>query len=211
MSFVFVFSLFKKILKNCLKYDKIYKLKEQYALNFVSNGIFFDLGDKCMAGIQMVKYSEGDIILKEDEINEYLFKIINGHAEVYIGYRTDHEALIKILGEQSCFGELGMLLHKPSIYTVVAFSDVLVMKIPEDSFGEFVKTNHQVVLNMLRNTTETMLTFKLHIDLLLQEIENGNIPNETTLNNVKKLIKGYGIYKSIDQAVYDLKKKEYNN
>ena len=36
----------------------------------------------------------------------------------------------------------------------------------------------------------------------------GNKPNETTLNNVKKLIKGYGIYKSIDQAVYDLKKKE---
>ena len=76
-------------MKNCLKYGKIYRLKEQYALNFVSNGIFFDLGDKCMAGIQMVKYSEGDIILKEDEINEYLFKIINGQAEVYIGYRTE--------------------------------------------------------------------------------------------------------------------------
>ena len=29
MSFVFVFSLFKKILKNCLKYGKIYRLKDK--------------------------------------------------------------------------------------------------------------------------------------------------------------------------------------
>ena len=206
MSFVFVFSLFKKILKNCLKHGNISRLKEQYALNFVSNGIFFDPGDKCMAGIQMVKYSEGDVILKEEEINEHLFKIISGHAEVYVGYGTDHETLIKILGEQSCFGELGMLLHKPSIYTIKAYSDMLVMKIPEESFEEFIKTNHQIVLNMLRNTTETMLTFKLHIDLLLKEIESGQKPSETTIKNVKNLVKAYGIYKSIDEAMLNLKR-----
>lgn len=159
-----------------------------------------------MAGIQMVKYSEGDIILKEDEINEYLFKIINGHAEVYVGYGTDHETLIKVLGEQSCFGELGMLLHKPSIYTIVAFSDMLVMKITEESFEEFIKTNHQAVINMLRNTTETLLTFKLHIDLLLKELDSGQKPSESTLKSVKNLIKGYGIYKSIDEAMSDLMK-----
>ena len=52
-----------------------------------------------MAGIQMVKYSEGDIILREDEVNDNLYKIIKGHAEVYVGYGTDHETLIKIIGE----------------------------------------------------------------------------------------------------------------
>ena len=159
-----------------------------------------------MAGIQMVKYSEGDIILREDEVNDNLYKIIKGHAEVYVGYGTDHETLIKIIGEQACFGELGMLLHKPSIYTIVAFSEILVMIIPEDSFEEFVKSNHQVVFNMLRNTTETMLTFKLHIDLLLKEIENGQKPDEKTIKSVKHLMRGIGIYKSIDEAMMELKK-----
>ena len=83
---------------------------------------------------------------------------------------------------------------------------MLVMKIPEESFEEFIKTNHQIVLNMLRNTTETMLTFKLHIDLLLKEIESGQKPSETTIKNVKNLVKGYGIYKSIDEAMLDLKR-----
>ncbi|MCR5725897.1 MAG: cyclic nucleotide-binding domain-containing protein [Lachnospiraceae bacterium] len=158
-----------------------------------------------MPGIKMVQYSEGDVVLREGETNENLFKIINGHAEVYVGYGTENEALIRIIGEQSCFGELGMLLHKPSIYTVVAYSNLFVMQIPEDSFEEFVKTNHGAVLNLLRNTTETMLTFKVHIDLLLTEIEKGHKPDEKTLNNVKKLTRACGMYKSIDEAMRALK------
>ena len=159
-----------------------------------------------MPGIQMVKFSEGDVVLRENEINDDLYKIIKGHVEVYVGYGTEQETIIKILGEQACFGELGMLLHKPSIYTVVAFSDLMVMKIPEDACEEFAKTNYNVVLNLLRNTTETMYTFKLHIDLLLKEIESGQKPNEKTVQSVKKLMRSYGIYKSIDEAMRDLKK-----
>ena len=82
-----------------------------------------------MGEMKMVKFSEGDIILREGELNEEMYKIINGHAEIYVDYGTKQESLLKILGPQECFGEFGLLIHKPSIYRSSIFRDFVAQDI----------------------------------------------------------------------------------
>lgn len=158
-----------------------------------------------MADMKMVQFHEGDIILREDETYNEMYKIIKGHAEIYIGYGTKQESLIKIIGEQTCFGELGVLLNKTSIYTVVAYSDILALKISKELLGEFIIKNHQTVIDLMKNMADTMMTMRMQLENLLKEIESGVSPDEKTLLNTKKLMRSYGMYKSIEEAVHSMK------
>ena len=102
-----------------------------------------------------------------------MFKIIKGHVEIYVGYGTPHESIIGILSEHSCFGEFGLLLKKPAIYTAIAYDDVLLLRIAEDDLEGFINDNHKNIIDIMRTLAENMMTMRFQIDLLLNEIENG--------------------------------------
>lgn len=153
-----------------------------------------------MAEAKMITFPEGTVIIRERQLNPEMYKIIRGHAEVYVKYGTKQETLISIIGPQACFGEFGMLLGKPEIYTVVAYSDVFVLRIVEGEMGDFVQENHKNIVDIMRNMANTIMTMKFQIELLLEELENGKKPDENTLLKAKKAIQGYGMYRSIQEA-----------
>lgn len=155
----------------------------------------------CKMKAKMVKFPEGTIIIREDEVSEDMYKIVSGHAEVYVGYGTKQETLISIIGPQSCFGEFGPLLHKPSIYTIAAYSDILALRITEADLMDFVRENHKNVIDFMRNMTDTMLTMRYHINLLIKEMEEGKKPDPEVLQKAKRAMRGYGMYRSIQEAV----------
>ncbi|MCR5485896.1 MAG: cyclic nucleotide-binding domain-containing protein [Lachnospiraceae bacterium] len=149
---------------------------------------------------KMVKYPQETVIVREGELNADMFKIISGHAEVYVGFGSKQETLIKIIGPQCCFGELGMLLDKPSIYTVRAYSDLLALRINREDMFDFVKENQKNVIDIMRNMASTMMTMRFHIDLLIKEIESGHKPDPHMLQQARKAMKGYGMFRSIQEA-----------
>lgn len=148
----------------------------------------------------MIHYKEDSVILREGEVNADMYKIIQGNVEVYVGYGTPQESLIGILGKGSCFGEFGLLLQKPSIYTVTAYSDVYLLRITEGEMGDFVAENHKNIIDIMRNMASTMMTMRFQIDLLLKEIESGHKPNEKDLNTARKAMQAYGMYRSVQEA-----------
>ncbi len=139
-----------------------------------------------MAGSKMVRFPEGSVILKEGEVNAEMYKIIKGHAEVYTGYGTPLEHLLGIIGEQSCFGEFGLLLKKPSIYTVIAYSDILALRITEGEMGDFVRENHKNIIDIMRNMANSMMTMRIQIDLLLQEISAGKTMDDNDIKDAMR-------------------------
>ncbi len=154
---------------------------------------------------KMVKFPADEVIIREGEGSPDMFKIVSGHAEVYVGYGTKNETLIGIIGPQSCFGEFGMLLHAPSIYTIVAFSELLAFRITENDMADFVKENQKNIIDIMRNMANTMMTMRYHIDLLLKEIESGKKPDQETLTKARKAMKAYGMYRNINEAVNAMK------
>ncbi|MBQ7676891.1 MAG: cyclic nucleotide-binding domain-containing protein [Lachnospiraceae bacterium] len=148
-----------------------------------------------MSDAKMIQYKAETVILREGEICPEMYKIVQGHAEVYVGYGTAQESLIGILGKGSCFGEFGLLLQKPAIYTVIAYSDVCVLRITEGDMGDFVAENHKNIIDIMRNMANTMMTMRLQIDLFIKEIEAGQKPSENTLLNARKAMRAYGMYR----------------
>ncbi len=161
-----------------------------------------------MAEGKMVMFPENSMIIREGEINRDMFKMIQGHAEVYVGYGTRQETLIGIIGKQTCFGEFGLLLHKPSIYTIVAYSDVYVLRITEEDLGDFIRENHKNIIDIMRNMADTMMTMRFQIDQLLKEIEAGKKPDESSLMKARRAMRAYGMYRSIQEAEQELKSRK---
>ncbi len=138
---------------------------------------------------KMVKFPQDSIILREGETNAEMYKIIKGHAEIYTGYGTNLETLIGIIGHQSCFGEFGILLKQPSIYTVVAYSDILALRITENDLNDFITENHKNILDIMRNMANSLLTMRFQVDMLLKELSSGKTMTDDEIKDAMRKAK----------------------
>lgn len=140
---------------------------------------------------RMQKFPEDSIILREGELRDEMYKIVSGKVAVYINYGKENEYLLGILGEQQCFGELGLLCRQPSMYTVVAVYDVLAMRISLDEFGEFLKKNNKNAIDIIRNLSWCMVNLKGNLDLVLDELANLNETEAQKVHTIKEKMQQY--------------------
>lgn len=140
---------------------------------------------------RMQKFPEDSIILREGELRDEMYKIVSGKVAVYINYGKENEYLLGILGEQQCFGELGILCRQPSMYTVVAVYDVLAMRISLDEFSGFLKNNNKNAINIIRNLSWCMVNLKGNLDLVLDELANLNETEAQTVHMIREKMQQY--------------------
>ncbi|MBR6147388.1 MAG: cyclic nucleotide-binding domain-containing protein [Lachnospiraceae bacterium] len=145
---------------------------------------------------KLLKLPEGTMILCEGELNLDMYKILDGHAEVYMGYGTENETFIGIIGPQSCFGEFGLLLERPAIYTVKAYSDIVLLRITKGQMGDFVQENHKSIIEIMQNMAQTMMSMRLQIDMLINDINKGLKPDENEIHEMNKSIGKYAVYRN---------------
>lgn len=119
----------------------------------------------------MMKVSEGTMILKENEVNMDMYKIIDGHVEVYSGYGTDAETILGILSKGSYFGEIGLFAQKPAIYTVIAYDDVLLQRITMNDIDEYIKTNYHDIFHIMQHMAESMYNLKYSMDMAISDFD----------------------------------------
>ena len=151
-----------------------------------------------MSKPKMVTFPPDSVILKEGDNYTDMYKIIRGHAELYVGYKTPTESLLGLIGEQSCFGEFGLLLGKPAMYTVVAYDDVLALRITKNDLADFVRDNRKNIIDIMTNMAESMTSMRFQIDLLLKEIEGGKKADEEALKEkmrqARQTMRQYAVY-----------------
>ena len=107
---------------------------------------------------------ENDIILKEGDKDENLYKILNGKVVVYNGYGSDKETVIGILSAGSYFGELGVFAGEPSVYTVVAYDDALILSVDKEDLRTYLKQNDSDSYEIMSNMSKAMLMMKKNIE-----------------------------------------------
>ncbi len=152
-----------------------------------------------MSQAKQINLPQNSIIIREGEANTDMYKILKGHAEIYVGYETPSESILGIIGEQACFGEFGILLGKASIYTVKAYSDVLAMRITQNDLGNFVQENQRNIINIMQNMANSMMTMKVQIDMLLKELQTDckaeSIDLKEKIREARRMMRQYAIYK----------------
>ena len=145
--------------KFVLSDDTVAQLKEQAAKN-----------DRNLDTRKIIKYSADDVIVREGEINPEMYKIISGKAVCYFGWGTENEYMVGTLKEGRSFGEYSLLTGKPEIYTVVAFTDLLVLRIGSDEFSKFIEMNASNAVEIMKNLAGMINILKVNVDMLHTEV-----------------------------------------
>ena len=141
----------------------------------------------------------GTTILNEGEINLDMYKIMSGHVEMYTGYGTDNEVLIGMLGPGACFGEFGLLTGKPAIYTIITYDKTRILRITEELMSEFMLSNQDSVLQIMRNMANNMLRMQHQIGQLCEEL-SAKCEDVQDKDVVKDNVRNYAIYQQNEAA-----------
>ena len=150
----------------------------------------------------MIQIPAGTTILTENEVNMDMYKIISGSVEMYVGYGTENESLLGILSKGAYFGEIGLLTQKPAIYTVIAYSDVTVLRITMADIDDYIKTNHHDILALLQHMAESMYNMQYSMQLVMDDMEA-----KSKFNSKKEEMVEYKAFLSNQFAKYNAQSK----
>ena len=97
-------------------------------------------------------FNKGDVIIREGDIGESFFRILEGSAEVIINYQGENEKKLSELGEGAYFGELAVLEAYPRSATVIALADqTKVKEISEKEINEYFTQEPATILELFRH------------------------------------------------------------
>lgn len=143
--------------------------------------------------VNMELFHDDDIILQEGKVYHEMFKIVSGSVAVYARYGEKDEHLLGIYSKPRCFGEINVFTEQPSIHTVVAYDEVLLMRIKKDSLEEFIRNNPKNAIDMMRNMVQTFGLMQKNIDLLLDDIYEKQDVNQKRTAELKRKIRQYSM------------------
>lgn len=139
----------------------------------------------------MKKIAENEIIIKEKEKNDKLYKILSGSFACYMNYGTDSEFLIGVLSKGKCFGEIGFLAEEPSPYTYIANEDSLVLDIAKKDFQSFVSNNPKNAIDIMMSMSKQVNLLQRHLTMVLSELDGDAEKKKALTESLKEKIKMY--------------------
>lgn len=140
---------------------------------------------------KMQQYSADEVIIKEGETYQEMYKIVHGSVAIYLRYGQKEEHLVGIYSKSKCFGEIHVLSDQPSIYTVVAFDDVLLMRITKDTLEDFIRNNPRNAIDIMQNMVHTNILMQKNINLLLDDLYEKQDVNKKRTQEMKEKIQQY--------------------
>ena len=103
---------------------------------------------------------EGMKIIVEGQPNKYMYIILSGRAYMYTGYGTKDETIVEKYGPGGCFGAYGMLTKMADIYTVVAQTNMKLIRLQENDMADFIKNNESMVVSVMKGMAKDMIRMK---------------------------------------------------
>jgi CRP-like cAMP-binding protein len=83
-------------------------------------------------------YMAGDVIIEQGDTGDAVFVLLDGTAEVRIA-SNGSERLVRELGRNALFGEIAVMKNTPRMASVVALSDVHVLRIKKEVLHAMIK------------------------------------------------------------------------
>lgn len=116
---------------------------------------FRDLRDEEIDALSLVcerkHYSQGDIVFQEGDKADYFFIIIHGSAEVWKDYFDTQPDLLAVHTDGHLFGEMALVDELPRSATVVARTDLEVLRIFLDDFHAILEKNGRIAISILKS------------------------------------------------------------
>ncbi|MBR5091323.1 MAG: cyclic nucleotide-binding domain-containing protein [Ruminiclostridium sp.] len=126
-----------------------------------------------MEGSNIRLFNENDVIVQEGSVNTEMYKIVSGQAAVYFDYGKKSEYLVGVLGERRCFGEIGLLTGKPSPFSIVAFTDMMLLSVGVNELEDFISGDPRSAAEIMHSLANTVVTMSANINMLKDELVKG--------------------------------------
>ncbi len=152
------------------------------------------------------KYSEDDIVIKQGESSNCIYKVMSGSFALYYNYGTENEYLLGLVSSPGFFGEMMVLTGRPSDYTVVAVNDASLLCIPESCFDSFIENNPKNAVVIIKTMAKNMSMLNMNMSMLVEELSAIGSAEQVDNDAVKGLAEKYShYYQKILPMVLDLK------
>lgn len=96
-------------------------------------------------------FANGEVIIKEGDIGNSFFQILEGNAGVYKNYGLDDQVKLTVLVPGQYFGEMAVIESYPRSSTVVAESDVKVVEVPADDLNLYFTEKPDEILALMKH------------------------------------------------------------
>ncbi|MCK6552582.1 cyclic nucleotide-binding domain-containing protein, partial [Myxococcota bacterium] len=118
----------------------------------------FSLGDRraLMARFKSRAFKAGDVLVREGNRGEGLYLLLGGRLEV-TKLKDGEPLAIAELTAGDMFGEMSLLANKPTIATITATTDCIVLRLSKRDFDEVIMT-HPQVLELVAKVSEERQT-----------------------------------------------------
>ncbi len=140
---------------------------------------------------RMQTFRADEVIMREGEVCDAMYKILSGSVAVYVRYGEEDEHLIGIYSKSRCFGEMNVLSEQPGAYTVIAYDDVLLVRITKDFLEDFIRNNPRNAVDIMRNMGHTITVMQKNIDLLLDDLNEKQDLNRKRAQELRDKISQY--------------------
>jgi CRP-like cAMP-binding protein len=113
-----------------------------------------------------------EIVFRENETGDRFYQVLAGQVEVFIGYETDDERQLTLLGPGTFFGEMGMIDGEVRSATAVVEEDGTYVEIirPED-LQKLFETNPVEVDQIMRHLSHRLRRLTEDYTKACQEVE----------------------------------------
>jgi len=139
-----------------------------------------------MKSLQQYKINE--VIIKENDIDEYLYLIKSGSVSV-TKTLEDQEIKLATLKIGSFFGEMALIDEKPRTATVTALEETILEVFHRDSFLTLIQKDEDIAVKFLSGIFSRLRDANAKVDNSLININNNEKEN-SSIKNVSVQIEG---------------------
>jgi CRP/FNR family transcriptional regulator len=98
--------------------------------------------------VSLRAYPKGQVILFEEDTNEYMYSVLEGMVKVFYTTEEGKESIVAFHGAGESFGEVSLIDQLTTPATVAAQEKSLVLIISRDDFFEIIQSQPKVMYNL---------------------------------------------------------------
>ena len=142
-------------------------------------------------------FYKGEVIVKEGEIGDSFFRLLEGKASVYADWdKKDQEPFrIALLDTGEYFGEMAIIDSYPRNATIVAVGNVRVIEIPKDELTTYFQENPDQIFELMKHLgrrVQAMTNDYNEAKALLKEVKEAEASKKKSLfSRIKKHVDMY--------------------
>ncbi len=101
-------------------------------------------------GIVEKSFKNGEVIIKEGDVGNSFFQLIDGTALVYAGFGKNDQIKLGAIEAGEYFGEMSILEEYPRSATIVASGNVNLIEIPGSELSAFFKEDPNRIIGLMQ-------------------------------------------------------------